>query len=198
MKLITFFALTTSALSVNKLIQTPRRIDHLLIHAEPSAADRCSANRARMIDKTNQKTYVDNIGSTNEFSDASFAADDSSLYWQQTPADLKKGNNSDVIKMYKNANWKRPKDFSTGTYPNLWGAKGVKPNGVSQGGLGDCWFLAAGSAIAEHPERIQEVFLNKEYSVSGIFGFKMYYIGQPVEFNIDDRLAVRDNELINA
>jgi len=30
--------------------------------------------------------------------------------------------------------------------------------------LGDCWFLAAVGALAEHPERIQKLFTNKVIS----------------------------------
>ena len=36
----------------------------------------------------------------------------------------------------------------------LWGNGGILPAGVRQGGLGDCWFLAVGAALAEHPERV--------------------------------------------
>lgn len=77
--------------------------------------------------------------------------------------------------MYTDAKWLRPSQMSVN--PSLWGSKGIKPNGVRQGRLGDCWFLAAGSAIAEFPERLQAVFLNTKYSASGIFGFRMYYLG---------------------
>lgn len=49
--------------------------------------------------------------------------------------------------------WSTPKEVIGGT-PNLWGEKGVLPTGTRQGKLGDCWFLAAASAIAEHPDRI--------------------------------------------
>jgi len=39
--------------------------------------------------------------------------------------------------------------------PSFWGPKGYPvPNGIKQGSLGDCWFLAAASAMAESKERI--------------------------------------------
>jgi hypothetical protein len=51
---------------------------------------------------------------------------------------------------------------------SLWGSKGVSPAGVRQGGLGDCWFMAAASAVAEYPNRIKNVFTNNDLTKSGI------------------------------
>lgn len=53
--------------------------------------------------------------------------------------------------------------------PSLWGTKGVLPDGVIQGKLGDCWFLAAAAALAEHPDRITKIFSNKVISEAGIY-----------------------------
>ena len=53
--------------------------------------------------------------------------------------------------------WVRPKDLLDGKTPNLWGEKGVLPAGVKQGQLGDCWFLAAASAIANVGPGLGEV-----------------------------------------
>jgi hypothetical protein len=56
---------------------------------------------------------------------------------------------------------------------SLWGRKGVRPDGVVQGYLGDCWFLATMSALAEKGDRIKNMFTNKEYtdqaSKNGVF-----------------------------
>ena len=61
-------------------------------------------------------------------------------------------------KGYKDVSeWVRPKDWVSGK-PSLWGEKGILPDGVIQGMLGDCWFLAAASALAEYPERIRKIF----------------------------------------
>jgi len=64
--------------------------------------------------------------------------------------------------------WKRPTSLESGT-PSLWGSEGVKPAGVKQGHLANCWFLAASSALAEHEERIQKIFKNANYSKKGVF-----------------------------
>lgn len=63
--------------------------------------------------------------------------------------------------------WVRPSKVEND--PSLWGSKGVLPHGVNQGGIGDCWFMAAGAAIAEYPERIKSIFTNTAYSKKGIF-----------------------------
>lgn len=78
-----------------------------------------------------------------------------------------------------------------GTTPSLWGDKGVKPAGVRQGGLGDCWFLAVGAGLAEHPARIHKLFNNMtSYPANGAFEFTFYSMGKPVKIVIDDRLPV--------
>ena len=76
--------------------------------------------------------------------------------------------------------------------PNLWGTKGVLPTGIGQGALGDCWFLAASAALAEHPSRIKKLFKNQEYPKEGIFEINFYYGGEPRTIVIDDRLPASD------
>jgi hypothetical protein len=87
------------------------------------------------------------------------------------------------------AAWKRPSELD-GSAPSLWGSRGVLPDGVTQGLLGDCWFLASAAALAEHPERIKKIFTNKEYSAEGIFEFTFHKQGKPVKEVVDDRLPV--------
>ena len=45
---------------------------------------------------------------------------------------------------------------------SLWGDNGVNVHDVNQGGVGNCWMLAAASAMAEHPERLMDIFINEE------------------------------------
>lgn len=91
--------------------------------------------------------------------------------------------------------WARPdeilKSQKKSGAPSLWGENGVQPGGVRQGSLGDCWFLAAAAALAEHPDRIQRVFTNKEYSAEGVFEVTVYLKGSPIKEVVDDRLPVR-------
>ena len=110
------------------------------------------------------------------------------LYWADSIGS-KDGNTTEVIQNW-NGNftaWKRPTELENN--PSLWGPKGVRPEGVHQGGLGDCWFMAAASAVAEYPQRIKNVFTNTAYTKSGIFQFEMFFKGMKKLINIDDRFA---------
>ena len=81
--------------------------------------------------------------------------------------------------------WKRITELSDGK-PSLWGSKGISPDGVVQGYLGDCWFLAAAAALAEHPERISRLFTNTDISEAGIYQVTMFVRGEPIKFVVDD------------
>lgn len=56
----------------------------------------------------------------------------------------------------------------------MWGSDGVLPAGIRQGLLGSCWFLATGAALAEHPDRVKKLFVNKEYPSNGAFKVNYY------------------------
>ena len=88
--------------------------------------------------------------------------------------------------------WKRPTEIEGGKIPSLFGDKGILPDGINQGLLGDCWLLAGFSALAEWPDRMKKVITNDEYSPEGIFEFKFYSAGNQVKVVIDDRLPVID------
>lgn len=60
------------------------------------------------------------------------------------------------------------------------------PNGVAQGELGDCWFLAGASAVAEVPHRITDIIENDSYSKNGIFRVNFFSKNQWIGINIDD------------
>ena len=38
--------------------------------------------------------------------------------------------------------------------------KGISPDDAIQGAIGNCWFIAAASAVAEVPGRMEKTFLN--------------------------------------
>jgi len=86
--------------------------------------------------------------------------------------------------------WARPSELLKKGSPSLWGKNGIHPNGINQGSLGDCWFLAACSALAEHPERIRALFDNTGYSIGGVFRTNFYHMNERVKITVDDRFPV--------
>ena len=56
---------------------------------------------------------------------------------------------------------------------SLFGKLGKpSPMGIAQGSLGDCWFLAGASAIAEDADRIYRIMNDRQYNEeTGIFRF---------------------------
>ena len=86
-----------------------------------------------------------------KFEDAEFGAEWSSLYWKDY---LSSASDAQAMRN-RIKGWKRPSEIQTSGSPSLWGSTGKPvPNGVSQRSLGDCWFLAAASALAEVPVRV--------------------------------------------
>ena len=117
-----------------------------------------------------------------KYSDRDFTPDATSMDW----VDMKE----DELVKYHNTKWQRAQDIFPGK--SLFGG-GITPDDINQGGLGDCWFLAAISGIAEKPGRMETAFLNKEnyLNEAGIYAFNFYSLGVPHTVVIDDYLPVR-------
>lgn len=108
-----------------------------------------------------------------KFEDASFPADHTSIDWDRQ----------------RNMTWKRPSEMES--KPSLYGSKGVNPGAVRQGGLGDCWYLAAIAAVGEWPERIKTIFNGRStYASDGQFVLNLYVYGKAQRVHIDDRLPM--------
>ncbi len=78
---------------------------------------------------------------------------------------------------------------------SLFGLNGITPADVRQGAIGNCWFMAGASAVAEVSGRLEHVFLNNENRVSqtGIYGVNIYTLGVPHTILIDDWLPLRQS-----
>ena len=61
---------------------------------------------------------------------------------------------------------------------------------MSQGEIGNCWFISAASALAEKSGRLEKVFLNTEASANGIYAVDFYTLGVPHTVIVDDFLPV--------
>ena len=113
-----------------------------------------------------------------------FPADESSLLWRDA------NENWDAV--YNVEAWKRLSElYGDGkkeeTY-TLFGSKGVNPEDILQGSIGNCWFMSAISAIAEEPGRVEKMFLNTSNAVEpkGIYGVNMFALGVPITIIVDD------------
>jgi Calpain family cysteine protease len=67
------------------------------------------------------------------------------------------------------------------------------PNGVEQGALGDCYFLAACSAAAEYPARIKNAFITQTLVPEGIIVVTAMILGRPTTIYVDDFLPFIDS-----
>lgn len=94
--------------------------------------------------------------------------------------------------------WKRATDLSM-TNKSLFG-DGISVDDINQGYIGNCWFMAAASAVAETPGRLESVFLNTETDLNsqGIYAVNFYALGVPHSIVIDDQLPVSGGGLVMA
>lgn len=89
-----------------------------------------------------------------------------------------------MSKFEKRITWIRAKDqFPTN---HFWGTDGIMPTDVRQGALGNCWFMAAASALAEKPKRLEKIFLNDHLDRNGIYAVNVYTLGVPHTVIVDD------------
>ena len=75
----------------------------------------------------------------------------------------------------------------------FWGDSGQLTNlDVNQGAIENQYFLAAVAAIAEKPERIQNIFLNcsNEMNAAGIYGVNFYTLGVQHTVIVDDYIPM--------
>ena len=118
------------------------------------------------------------------YTDPEFPHDNEALYWE------------DAGEVYANqehltsTKWTRAMDAFEGK--TLFGSTGIRPADIRQGSIGNCWFMAAASAISEYPGRMERIFLNNvdEVSPVGIYGVNFYTLGVPHTVIVDDYLPL--------
>ena len=90
--------------------------------------------------------------------------------------------------LYKSFTWKRASQI----YKPLYIFEdGVEPNDINQGQLGDCYFLAALSSLAEFPDRVKEMFVTKTINKAGIYMVRLFLNGNETLVTVDDHLPVQ-------
>uniref|UniRef100_A0A3P9HAF1 Calpain 12 n=1 Tax=Oryzias latipes TaxID=8090 RepID=A0A3P9HAF1_ORYLA len=118
------------------------------------------------------------------FSDLTFPAEKKSIGMPEDPSPGKA------------ITWKRPKEIS----PDAVFVEGTTgTTDICQGQLGDCWLLAALSALTIHPSLFVKVVPSNQSlgdPYAGIFRFRFWQYGEWVEVVVDDRLPVREGRLL--
>jgi len=122
------------------------------------------------------------------FVDLAFPPENSSLF-------LDPERSSDIV-------WKRPGELVSD--PKLF-VEGASPNDVTQGILGNCWFVSACSALTHNEELLEKVIPDAKHQewdrknpYCGIFRFRFWRFGEWIEVVIDDLLPTKDGKLLFA
>ncbi|EGD74963.1 hypothetical protein PTSG_07188 [Salpingoeca rosetta] len=70
---------------------------------------------------------------------------------------------------------------------------GINPDDIVQGGVGDCWLLAALASLAEYPQAIRHIFVQKEHSGRGKYKLRFWDVGkqQWIHVTVDDFIPVK-------
>lgn len=92
-------------------------------------------------------------------------------------------NDSNRINDMRSLQFKRSAEYFG---PNAQVYDTMESGDIIQGGLGDCYFLAAISSIAEKPERLRRLFLSKKNHGNGIYAVAMCINGIWEEIIMDD------------
>jgi len=112
---------------------------------------------------------------------------DDALYWADFPSEA-----MSLMPSYESrVSWMRVSErFANNPF---WGTDGIDPMDIRQGAIGDCWFIAAASALSEKPKRLEKLFLDRSGKISknGIYGINIYTLGVPHTVIIDDYLPLQ-------
>ena len=160
-------------------------MDQLFAQTELAAAakthtclETANRNKAKLVD------FNTLVKQTTPWTDTDFTADTNAVYWK----DLDTLNAGQKKELGVAMTWKRA--TAMGSDKTLFG-KGISPDDAVQGEVGNCWFIASASAVAEVPGRLEKIFLNKDnkLNAAGVYGVNLYTLGVPHTVIVDDYFA---------
>jgi len=60
--------------------------------------------------------------------------------------------------------------------------------------MGNCYWMAAASAVAEWPDLVKNIFLTQNKNAAGIFGISLFIRGKPYHIALDDNIMFHNSE----
>ena len=140
-----------AALSLNLLVdedQTPAAITEILAQTETTAEiSSAICLRTANRNKAALPDFYKILGGKAKYTDTDFKAS-----WNTAFAWKEASESFTEIKESKTT-WTRASVAFPGK--TLWGTKGITPYDMTQGEVGNCWFIAAVSALAETKGRVE-------------------------------------------
>eukprot|EP00401_Gymnodinium_catenatum_P073693 CAMPEP_0117586776 /NCGR_PEP_ID=MMETSP0784-20121206/68908_1 /TAXON_ID=39447 /ORGANISM="" /LENGTH=603 /DNA_ID=CAMNT_0005387911 /DNA_START=330 /DNA_END=2141 /DNA_ORIENTATION=- len=91
--------------------------------------------------------------------------------------------------------WLRAAEFMP-EKPSLFGEDGPSPMDIEQGEIGDCYFLASMSALAEVPSRIRSLFLQDSVNEEGVYCVLLMKNGKWHEVWVDDHFPTSKGKAV--
>lgn len=117
-----------------------------------------------------------------EFRDLDFPPEGKSLIRVWTSADI-------VCQIeWEKYEWRRLSETFAGKKLTVF--DNIQPGDIAQGALGDSYFLAAISALAEKPERIKRLFITQEVQTNCCYRLSLFNLGIWTEYYIDDFIPI--------
>ena len=87
--------------------------------------------------------------------------------------------------------WARISDGGAFEGKTFWGEhNSVSVEDITQGEIGNCWVMAAISALAENPDRVRDIFISTGYEPAGIYAMNMHMLGIPRTMIVDDLMPL--------
>ena len=131
----------------------------------------------RSFDRRSMLLIVDLEHSHSKFVDNDFTPSESSLIkdWDAPEVQVH-------VARWSQYNWKRADEIlslnkeSKGKLEIFHG--NIEPSDIRQGELGDCYFLSVLSILAEHPNRIRELFITQDVNHKGLYVVRMCINGE--------------------